>query len=68
LTRITPKGVTKVGQNSLVGGFSSQPLITVHGRALEIEVRVHREQFSEHLKEFRRVVLELRDPRNRCER
>ncbi len=57
-----------MGQNSLVGGFSSQPLIAVHEQAFVIEVRVHRVQFSEHLKEFRQVVLELRDPQNRCER
>ena len=57
-----------MGQNSLVGGFSSQPLITVHGRAFKFEVRVHREQFSDHLRKFCRVVLELQDPRNRRER
>ncbi len=67
LTRITPKGETKVVQNSLVGGFSSQPLITVHGQAFVTEVKVHCTQFSEHLKEFRRVVLELQDPQNHCE-
>ncbi len=68
MTRITPKGETKVGQNSLVGGFSSQSLITVHGQAFVIEVRVHKVQFFQHLQEFRQIVLKLRDPQNHCER
>ncbi len=39
----------------------------LHKRALETEVRVHREQFSEKLNKFCPVVLESQDPQNRCE-
>ncbi len=40
----------------------------LHERAFEIEVRVHHEQFSEKLNKFCRIVFELQDHQNRCER
>ncbi len=40
----------------------------LHERTFEFEVRVHWEQFSEKLNEVCRVVLQLQDPQNHCER
>ncbi len=43
--------------------LSSQLVIMLHDRTFEIELRVRREQFSEKLNKFYRVVFELQDPK-----